>query len=103
MSPTLTLTRKTPIVELFHRGTFDVSLDGKTVGSLESDGVTIERPVTPGRHTLQVSERRYSSRDLSFEVTDGQVMSFRCHGRRIWPIWLASYVVPTWALKLRPE
>jgi hypothetical protein len=35
------------MVELFHRGTFDVLVDGKSVGSLESDGDTIETPVTP--------------------------------------------------------
>src|ERR1019366_10151087 len=63
----------------------------------------LETPVAPGRHTLQVREGRYSSRELSFQVTDGQVISFRCHGRRITPIFLMSFVVPRWALKLRPE
>lgn len=75
MSATLKLSRKAPVMEVIHRGTFDVSVDGKRVGSIESDGDTIEIPVAPGRHTLQVSERRYSSRALSFQVTDGQVGS----------------------------
>jgi len=103
MPATLELTRKAPVMELQHRGTFDVLVDGKRVGSIKSDGNKIETPVAPGRHTLQVSEGRYSSRELSFQVTDGQVISFRCHGRRIPPIWLMSFVVPMWALKLRPE
>ena len=103
MSATLKLTRKAPVMEVIHRGTFDVLVDGKRVGSIESDGDTIETPVAPGRHTLQVREGRYSSRELSFQVTDGQVISFRCHGRRITPIFLMSFVVPRWALKLRPE
>jgi hypothetical protein len=103
MSATLKLTRKAPVMEVLFRGAFDVLVDGKGVGSIESDGGTIETPVAPGRHTLQVCKGRYSSRELSFQVPDGQVISFRCHGRRIWPISLASLVVPRWALKLRPE
>jgi hypothetical protein len=78
VSATLKLTRKVPVMEVFHRGTFDVLVDGKGVGSIESDGDTFETPVAPGRHTLQVREGRYSSRELSFQVTDGQVISFRC-------------------------
>ncbi len=95
--------RKSTRQELQHRGTFDVLVNGKRVGSIDSDGDTIETPVAPARHTLQVREGRYSSRELSFQVTDGQVISFRCHGRRIPPTWLVSFVVPRWALKLRPD
>ena len=94
MSVTLKLTRKAPVMEVIHRGTFDVLVDGKRVGSIESDGDTIETPVAPGRHILQVLKGRYSSRELSFQATDGQVISFWCDGRRIWPISLASLVVP---------
>jgi hypothetical protein len=103
MSATVKLTRKAPVMEIQHRGTFDVVADGDRVGSIESDGDTFETPVASGRHTLKVRDGRYSSRELSFEVTDGQVISFRCHGRRIPPIWLASFVMPRWALKLRPD
>lgn len=104
MSATLKLTRgaKVPVMEIY-RGTYDVLVDGRRVGSIESDGDTIETPVEPGCHTLQVRKIRYSSRELPFQVTDGQVINFRCHGRRIWPIWLASFVMPAWALKLVPE
>jgi hypothetical protein len=66
MTATLKLTRKAPVMEVIHRGTFDVLVDGTRVGSIESDGDTIETPVAPGRHTLQVREGRYSSRGLSF-------------------------------------
>jgi hypothetical protein len=93
MSATLKLMRKAPVMEM-RRGTFDVLVEGQRVGSIESEGDTIETPAAPGRHALQVRKGRYSSRELSFQVTDGQVSSFRCHGRRIWPIWLASFVVP---------
>jgi hypothetical protein len=83
------------------RGTFDVLVDGTCVGSFELHD-TFETRVAPGRHTLNVREGRYSSRHLSFQVTDGQVVSFNCHGRRIAPIFLASFVVPSLALKLAP-
>jgi hypothetical protein len=101
VSATLKLTRSSPILQL-HRGTFDVLVDGKRVESIELHD-KIETSVAPGRHTLQIREGRYSSRELSFQVTDGQIISFRGHGGRIWPIWLASFVVPSLALKLRPE
>jgi hypothetical protein len=103
MSATVKLTRKAPVMEIQHRGTFDVLVDGDRVGSIESDGDTFETPVASGRHTIKVRDGRYSSQELSFEVNDGQVISFRCHGRRIPPIWLASFVMPSWALKLRPD
>jgi hypothetical protein len=56
MSATLKLTRKAPVMEVIHRGTFGVLVDGKGVRSIESDGDTIETPVAPGRHALQVRE-----------------------------------------------
>ena len=50
MSATLKLTHKAIGVEV-RRGTYDVEVDGKRVGSLEMND-TIEIPVEPGRHTL---------------------------------------------------
>jgi hypothetical protein len=64
---------------------------------------TNETPVEPGRHTVRVREGRYSSRDVAFDVTDGEVAAFRCNGARIWPIWLATFVVPSRALTLHRE
>jgi hypothetical protein len=61
MSATLKLTRKAPVMEI-RRGRFDVLVDGKAVGSMKSDGDTIETPVAPGRHTLRVREGRNSTR-----------------------------------------
>src|ERR1700730_18099502 len=43
------------------RGTFDVVVDGKSVGSIKWHEA-IEVPVEPGHHTLQVRKARYSSR-----------------------------------------
>jgi hypothetical protein len=39
-------------MEVLHRGTFEVLVDGEGVGSIELNGDTIETPVAPGRHTL---------------------------------------------------
>lgn len=47
VSATLKLTRKAPVMEVVHRGTFDVVVDGKRVGSIESDGDTIETRTAP--------------------------------------------------------
>ena len=52
MSATLTLTHKAIGVEV-RRGSYDVVLDGECVRSVEMND-TIETPVEPGRHTLQI-------------------------------------------------
>ncbi len=101
MSATLTLTHKAIGVEV-RRGTYDVEVDGKRVGSLEMND-TIETPVEPGRHTLQVRNGRNSSRTQTFAAAEGEIVAFRCTGKRFLPLFLASFVVPSLALKLTRE
>jgi hypothetical protein len=101
MAATLKLTHKTIGVEV-RRGTYDVVVDGARAGSLELNG-TVEVPVEPGRHTLQVRNGRNSSRTLTFDAAEGQTVAFRCGGKRILPIFLASFVVPSLALSLRRD
>ena len=101
MSATLKLAHKAIGVEV-RRGTFDVVVDGERVGSLAMNE-TIEMPIETGQHTLQVRNGRNLSRTLTFDATEGQVVAFRCTGKRFLPIFLASFVVPRLALSLRPE
>jgi hypothetical protein len=98
---TLKLSHKAIGAEV-RRGTFDVFLDGQLVGSVEMNG-TIETPVEPGHHTLQVRNGRNSSRTETFDAAEGAVVAFRCTGKRFLPVFLASFVVPSLALKLRRE
>ena len=101
MSATLMLTHKAIGVEV-RRGTYDIVLDGERVGSVELND-TFETPVEPGRHTLQVRNGRNSSRTLTFDAADSGLVAFRCTGKRILPIFLASFVVPSLALSLQRE
>jgi len=101
VTATLKISHKAIGVEV-RRGTFDVLVDGKPVGSVEMND-TIETPVEPGRHTLQVRNGRNSSRAETFDVAEGEVIAFRCTGKRFLPLFLASFVVPSLALKLRRE
>jgi hypothetical protein len=101
MSATLKVTHKTIGVEV-RRGTFDVVVDGKRAGSVELQG-TFEMPVEPGRHTLQIRNGRNSSATKTFDAAEDQVIAFRCGGKRILPIFLLSFVVPSLALSLRRE
>jgi len=101
MSATLKLTHKAIGVEV-RRGTYDVVVDGARVGSLQMNE-TIEIPIGAGHHTLQVRNGRNSSGTLTFDATEGQVVAFRCTGKRFLPIFLLSFVVPRLALSLRPE
>jgi hypothetical protein len=101
MSATLTLTHKAIGAEV-RRGTYDVEVDGKRVGTVEMNH-TMETPVQPGRHTLQVRNGRNSSSTETFDAADGETVAFRCTGKRFLPLFLASFVVPSLALKLVRE
>jgi hypothetical protein len=101
MSATLRLTREGRGIEL-RRGRFEISVDRKTVGSLDYHG-TVEIPVEPGHHTLQIRAGRYSSEDQSFDVDDCEVVNFRLHGAMIWPRYVASIVKPDLAIALKRE
>jgi hypothetical protein len=101
MPATVKLTRNLIGVQI-RRGTFDVLVDGKDAGSVDAHD-TIETPVQPGRHTLQLRYGRYSSRTAAFDAADGQVVAYRCSEKRFLPIFLASFVVPSLGISLRRE
>ena len=101
MSGTLRVTHRTIGVEV-RRGTYEVLVDGSPAGSVELDQ-TVEIPVDPGRHTVQVRSGRNSSRTRTFDVADGEVAGFRCSGKSILPIFLLSFVVPSLALSLHRD
>ena|ERR1700676_205497 len=98
MSAMLKLTHKAIGAEV-RRGAYDVVVDGERHGSVEMND-TIDVPVEPGRHTLQVRIGRNSSSTQTFEAAEGEIVAFRCTGKRFLPIFLASFVVPGLALKL---
>ena len=99
---TLQLVREKNFVMELRRDTFRVLLDGKDVGSIDSHQ-TIEVPIEPGHHTLQVKTGRYTSSPRPFDAADGEVVNFRCNGARTWPLYLASIVKPDLALTLKRE
>ena len=101
MAATLQLARKGTIMEL-RRGIFHVLLDGNDVASIESNQ-TIEVPIEPGYHTLQVKEGRYASPRCPFDTRDGAIVNFRCYGGRTWPIYIASIFKPDLGLTLKSE
>jgi len=99
VTATLRLTH-TAIGAEVRRGTYDVVVDGQRAGSVDMND-TIEIPVQPGRHTLQVRSGRNSSRSETFDAADSQTVAFRCTGKSFLPIFLASFFVPSLALQLR--
>jgi hypothetical protein len=101
MAATLKLTHKAIGAEV-RRGPYDVVVDGERVGSVEMND-TIEIPVAPGRHTLQVRNGRNSSSTETFDAAEGETVAFRCTGKRFLPLFLASFLVPGLALKLVRE
>jgi hypothetical protein len=101
MTATLKMTHKSIGVEV-RRGTYEIVVDGQRAGSLEMND-TVELPVEPGSHTVQLRSGRKSSRAQTFVITDGQTIAFRCTGKSFLPIFLASFFVPSLALQLRRE
>ena len=102
MTATLKLTREQSVPIELRRGRFDISVDGDTIGSLDNHE-TFETQIAPGPHTLQLHRGRYRSKPFPFDVPDGDSMTFRCHGARIWPTWLLSYAVPRLAISVHPD
>jgi hypothetical protein len=102
MSPTVILKRETVGIVELRRKPFRVILDGDPAGSIDRDQ-TVELPVEPGPHTLQVRTGRYSSHAQSFDAADGTTIRFRCNGAILWPQYVASLIVPTIGLKLKRE
>jgi hypothetical protein len=100
-SATLKLKRAGRGIEL-RRGSFEIRVDGASVGSIENDH-TVDTPLEPGHHTLQIRNGRYSSHEDSFDVTDGEVVDFRCHGAMIWPRYVSSIFKPNLAISLKRE
>jgi hypothetical protein len=98
LSATLKLTHKAIGAEV-RRGTYDVVVDDERIGSVEMND-TIEIPVEPGRHTLQVRDGRKESSTQTFDAAEGEIISFRCTGKRFLPVFLASFVNPRLALKI---
>jgi hypothetical protein len=101
VAATLRLVREGTIMEL-RRGAFQVLLDDDDVGSIEPHQA-IELLIEPGHHELRVKTGRYTSRRDPFDTHDGEVVTFRCYGGRIWPLYLASMVKPDMALTLKRE
>jgi hypothetical protein len=101
VSATLRMTRETPFAFELRRGVFEIAVDGKTVGSIKSHD-TVEVPLEPGHHALRIRSGRYSSRVETFDMADGGVVSFRCHGAMIWPTYVVSFLKPDLAISLRP-
>jgi hypothetical protein len=101
VSATLKVTHQAIGAEV-RRGPYDVVVDGERVGLVDMND-TIEIPVEPGRHTLQVRDGRNASGTEPFDAAEGETVAFRCTGKRFLPIFLASFVVPRLALKLVRE
>lgn len=102
MPATLRMTRKVAFGIELRRGQFEIMVDGRSVGAIEYHG-TVETSIEPGRHTLRIRKGRYSSKDHSFDVADGEAVSFRCHGARIWPMYVASIFMPNLAIALERD
>ncbi len=84
---------------------WQVLLDGKVAGSLPNRE-RVELSVEPGTHTLSLRSPRWKrrfSKERSFTVSEGQVVSFNSHEPRIWPLALAALVKPELWITLKQD
>ena len=100
MSATVIVTRQANLGIELRRGRFDITIDGTSVGALDNHE-TVETNLEPGHHRLRINTGRYTSRNRPFDVADGEVINFRCHGASIWPTYVASIVKPDLAISLK--
>ena len=101
LSATLKVSHKAIGAEV-RRNAYDIVLDGRPAGSVEMNA-TFETPLEAGTHTIQIREGRKSSRAKTFEIADGEVVSYRATGKRFVLLFLASFVIPGLALVLVRE
>lgn len=94
MTATLKLTHKAIGVEV-RRGTYGIVVDGERAGSLEMND-SIEIPVEPGRHTVQVCNGRDSGRTQTFDAADSETVAFRCTGKRFRRSFSHRSSFPVW-------
>ncbi len=99
MTATLKVTHKALGVEV-RRGAYEIVVDGVSVGNVKMNHTT-SVSISAGRHTLQVRHRRTSSRPVSFDAIDGQLIAYRCTGKSFLPVFLLSFVIHGMALQLR--
>ncbi|MGB8877125.1 MAG: hypothetical protein WCD11_12440 [Solirubrobacteraceae bacterium] len=102
MSAMIRLKREASLGIELRRGPIEITIDGRAGGSINSREA-LEFPVGPGHHTLRLTAGRYSSREQSFEVSDGEIVNFRCHPVMVWPRYVASLVLPGLGISLRRE
>jgi hypothetical protein len=95
---TLKVTHKAIGAEV-RRAPYEVLVDDGSVGSVAMND-TLEVPIEPGRHTVQVRSGRKSSAPVAFEAAEGETVAYRSTGKRFLPLFLASFVDPRLALVL---
>jgi len=84
------------------REQWNIAIDGTEVGSI-ANKETVEVDVAPGHHTVRLESGRHRSPERSFDVRQDEVVGFRCHGPRIWPLLVAALVYPDLWISLRRE
>lgn len=81
---------------------WNIALDGRVVGQLAYEEM-VEVSLAPGHHSLRVGQGRHLSARRSFDVAEGEVVSYRCHGPRYPPVFVVGAIKPDLWIALRRE
>lgn len=82
------------------REEWPITIDSTVVGAI-ANAETVEIAVTPGHHTVRLGRGRHRSPQRAFDVHEDEVVSFRCHGPMILPVFAAAFVKPDLWISLR--
>jgi len=85
-----------------------VVIDGKTVGSVPPHTERVDVSVTPGHHVMRLESSRLArSRDVPFDVNEGQTVKFstrpRPFGALVVPFSVIAAVKPDIWIILKPD
>jgi hypothetical protein len=79
---------------------YSIVLDGNVVGSI-APNATCEFTVERGSHTLGVRSPRHASPERTFQIGDGQVVTFTTRHAVFWPQMLAAMIKPDLWISLK--
>lgn len=81
---------------------WDIVLDGRAVGAV-ADQEVVEVALAPGHHTLRLGGGRHTSPQRTFDIASAGLLSYRCHGPRLWPLWVAAMIKSDLWISPRPD
>jgi hypothetical protein len=80
-------------------GAFRIIVDGRFAGVVIAAG-SKELPITPGKHSIRIRWRWYSSRKILFDISPSESVVFTANIPKTFKSWLRIFFLPRSSLSL---